>query len=122
MANKEPFEQYLSAAPTQIFLNNGLITANANPYIENVRILTNRIKEFNATFIRDKSGLRLANILQLIIKMENFAPLEGRGWQPLPNCLSKKEAIINITNNDDRCFGYAFLYFQERANLSEKNC
>ena len=122
MANKEPFEQYLSAAPTRIFYNDGPVTATANPYIGNLRILTDRIKEFNAKLIRDKSGLRLAGVLQFILKMVKYASLEGRGWQPLPDFLSKKQAIINIQNNDQRCFGYALLYFLERANLPENNC
>ena len=30
------------------------------------------------------------------------------------------EAIINIQHNDERCFGYALLYFLERENLPEK--
>ena len=38
-----------------------------------------------------------------------YAPLEGRRWQP--EFLSKKKAIINIHNNDERCFGYALVYF-----------
>ena len=80
------------------------------------------IKKFNAKFIRDKSGLRLAGVPQFILKMVKYAPLEGRGCQPLPEFLLKKEAIINIQNNKGRCFGYALLYFLERANLPEKNC
>ena len=54
--------------------------------------------------------------------MVKYAPLEGRGLQPLPEFLLKKKVIINIENNDERCFGYALLYFIERANLPEKNC
>ena len=53
--------------------------------------------------------------------MVKYAPLEGRGWQPLPKFLAKKEAIINIQNNDERCFGYALLYFLERVNFLERN-
>ena len=53
--------------------------------------------------------------------MVKYAPLEGRGWQPLPEFLAKKNAIINIRNNDERCFGYSILYFHDRANLSERN-
>ena len=34
----------------------------------------------------------------------------------------KTKAIINIKNDDVRCFKYALLYFFERANLSEKHC
>ena len=51
-----------------------------------------------------------------------YAPLEGRGWQPLPDFLSKKKTIINIHNDDERCFGYALLYFLERANLPVQHC
>ena len=122
MAKTQPFEQYLSSAPTRIFRNDGLIIATANPYIDNLRILTDRIKEFNAKFIRDKSGLRLAAILQYILKMVKYAPLEGRRWQPLPQFMEKKQAIINIQNDDERCFGYALLYFLEREQPPEINC
>ena len=56
-ANKQPFEQYLSAAATRIFRRDGTISAFANPYIDSLQILTDRIREFNAKFIRDKSSL-----------------------------------------------------------------
>ena len=121
-ANKEPFEQYLSATPTCIFRTDGPVTAIVNPYIEHLRILTDRIREFNAKCIRDKLYLRLAGVQQFILKMVKYAPLEKRGWQPLPKFLSKKEAIINIQNNDERCFGYALHYFLKCANLPKKNC
>ena len=90
----------MSSAPTRIFRRDGTIYAFANPYIDSLQILTDRIREFNAKFIRDKSGLRLASVLQFILKMVKYAPLEGRVWQPLPEFLSKKKAIINIHNND----------------------
>ena len=105
-----------------MFRLDGTISALGNQYIEYLRILTDRIREFNAKFIRDKSGLRLATLLQFILKMVRYAPLEGRGWQPLPEFVSKKKVIINIKNDDERCFCYALLYFLERANLLEKHC
>ena len=121
VANKEQFVQYLSAAPTLIVQRDETISAFTNSYIDSLRILTNRIRKFNAKFIRDKSGLRLAGILQFVLKMVKYAPIEGRGWQPLPEFLAKKEVIINIQNNDERCFGYALLYFREQVNLPNKN-
>ena len=48
MANKQPFEKYLSDAPTVIYKRDGPVTATENPYIDFQRILTHRIKEFNA--------------------------------------------------------------------------
>ena len=90
MPNKETFDKYLSAAPTRIFRDDEPVTATANPYIDSLRVLTDRIKEFNAKFIRDKCGLRLAGVLQFILKMVKYAPLEGREWQPLPEFLTKR--------------------------------
>ena len=54
--------------------------------------------------------------------MIKYAPFEGRGWQPYPEFLSKKEAVINIRTSDQRCFGYALLYFHEREQLPERHC
>ena len=61
LANKLPFEQYLRAASTRVFHRDGTISAFANPYIDSLRIFTDRIREFNAKFIRNKSGLRLVS-------------------------------------------------------------
>ena len=122
LANKQPFEQNLSAAPTRMFNRNGTISLFGNPYIDSIRILTDRIKMFNAKFIREKSGLRLARVFRFTLKIVKYAPLEGRGWQPLPEFISKKKAILNIQNNDERCFGYALLYLLEREPLPERYC
>ena len=54
--------------------------------------------------------------------MVKNAPLQGRGWQPFPQFIEKKNVIINIINFDERCFGYALLCFLERENLPENNC
>ena len=96
LTNNIPFEEYLSAAPTRIFRRDGTISAFANLYIDFLRILTDRIRECNAKFIRDKSGLRLVRVLQFTLKITKYAFLDGRGWQPLPEFLTKKQAIINI--------------------------
>ena len=122
LGNKQPFEQYLSAAPTRMFWRDETVSAVANPYIGSLQILTDRIREFNAKFILDKSGLRLARVLQFILKIVKYAPLEGHGWQPLPDFLSMNKTIINIQNDYQRCFGYALLYFLEQANLPEQHC
>ena len=114
IANKQFFEQYLNAAPTRILRRDETVSAFGNPYIDLLRILTDKIREFNAKFIHDKSDLRLARVLQFTLKIKKYAPLEGGGWQPLSKFLEKKKAIINIHNDDERCFGYAVLYFLDR--------
>ena len=111
LANKQPFEQYLSAAPTRMFKHDGAISALGNPYIDSHRILTHRINEFNVKLICDKSGLRLARVLTFTLKIVKYASLERHGLQPLSEFLFKKTTIINIQNNDKLCFDYALLYF-----------
>ena len=46
--------------------------------------------------------------------MVKYAPLERRGWHPLPEFLSNKKAVINIKNDVERCVNYALLYFRDR--------
>ena len=66
LTNKQRFEQYLSAAPTSMFKRDGTVSSFVNPYIDCLQILKDRIKEFNAKFIRDMSGLRLARVPQFV--------------------------------------------------------
>ena len=122
MANKQPFKHYLSAAPTRMFKRDWTVSAFANPYYDSLQITTDRIREFNSKFIRDKSGLRLAWVLQFTVKMVKYTPFEGRRWKPLPEFLSKKKAILNIQNEDERCFKYALLAFLERERPPDTNC
>ena len=57
MANNQPFKQYLSAVRTRMCRGDGTIPAISKPYIDYLQILTDRIREFSAKFIRDKFGL-----------------------------------------------------------------
>ena len=57
LANTQPFERYLSAAPTRMFRRDETISTFGSLYIYSLRILTDRIRKFNAKFIRDKSCL-----------------------------------------------------------------
>ena len=105
LANKHPFKQYLSAVPIRMFRRDKTTSSFGNPYIDSLRILTDRIREFNTKFIRDKSGIRLDRVLQFTLKIGKYAPLEGREWQRLPKFVTKKKTIINIQNDDELCFG-----------------
>ena len=122
LANKQPCEQYLRAAPTRMFMRDGTISSFAKPYIDCLQIQTDRIREFNAKLIRDQSGLPLARVLQFTLIMVKYAFLETRGWQFLQEFLSNKKAILNIKNNDERCFVYALRYFLESEGLPKRQC
>ena len=105
------FEFYLSCAPTRFFHRDPTDDGDGAPYAEPLRELGMRIKRLNAQFIRELSGLVLAGILQLVIRGVRYIPLAGRCFRELPPYLKNKKAIINIQNNDERCFGYSLLYF-----------
>ena len=81
------------------------------PYAEPLRELFERIKKLNSTFIRKQSGVVLAGILQLVIRGVRYIPLSGRCHREVPPYLKANKPIINIQNTDDRCFGYAILWF-----------
>ena len=38
-----------------------------------------------------------------------FNPLRASSYLKLPSSISRKNAIINVENNDERCFGYAIM-------------
>ena len=65
----------------------------------------------HTTFMRESSGLRLESIRMgdiQITRVEHMAYV-GRAYTELPKFLLQKKAIINVHNNDNRCFGYALL-------------
>ena len=105
------FDQYLSAPATRVFRREGIVNLWESPYADDLRLLTERIKIHNAKFIRDKSGLVLAEIKNLYFRACRYDPLRGSSWKPLPGFLQRKHCIVNIQNKDNRCFGYALLYF-----------
>ena len=122
---RHEFYQFLSATDTRYFRRDGQINGFSNPYSDVIRILTDRIKQHNAKFIRDKSGLRLSQILQLILKAAKYSPVAARCHTELPRFLKAKKALVNIENQDNWCFGYSMLYFLERPadtrNLKQSN-
>ena len=76
------------------------------------------IRSSIAKFIREKSGIILAEIYSITFKISQFNPLHKSGYQMLPKSLAKKYAIINVKNNDERCFGDSILaaHFPDNPN------
>ena len=76
-------------------------------YKDQMQKFANSLQQSNAKFIRDKSGLILAEIYSYNLNIIRYNPVAGAGWIKLPKFLIKKQAIINIKNQDNKCFGYA---------------
>ena len=72
-------------------------------------IMTERILEKMATYQSGGSGWRLYSIIELELHTTRYNPLRGETWIPLPKELANKKAIINIKNEDNKCFLWCVL-------------
>ena len=107
--NAKSVEAYLTAS-FGIFKQNQQTndrTRTQNDWL--MQSLAAGICNLNAKFIRQKSGLVFAEIYSITLKISQFNPLQETGYQELPKFLAKKKAIVNIRNNDERCFDYSVL-------------
>ena len=71
--------------------------------------MVERIIEKMATFQSMGSGWRLRSIIQLDLHTVRYNPLRGETYIPLPKELKVKTAIINMKNDDNRCFLWCVL-------------
>jgi len=53
------------------------------------------------------SGWVMDEILEAIINVARYSPLNGGSYMPLPEKLKNKKAIINIQNRDNQCLRWA---------------
>ena len=83
------------------------MSAEGPAYKNQMEKFANGLQQSNVKFIRDKSGLILAEIYSFNLNIIRYNPVAGAGWIKLPKFLINKKAIINIKNSDNRCFGYA---------------
>ena len=79
--------------------------------------MVGKILRPNAHFVRQSSGLVLADVLSVRFKVCEFLPLVGLAHKELPTFLAKKKSILNVQNTDNRCFGYAMA--SARANIDD---
>ena len=57
------------------------------------------------------SGWKIASIDEVSLNISEFTPLKGSSYSELPDYIKDKKAILNIYNEDDRCFLYSILAF-----------
>ena len=60
-------------------------------------------------FERDGSGWSIDRILKLEVNSIEYIPLEGSSYIQLPAKIRKKKAVLNIQNNDQKCFIWSIL-------------
>ena len=81
--------------------------------------MTEKIIEKMATLQQASgSGWRLHSIIKFELHTVRYNPLRGETWVPLPKELANKKAIINMKNEDNKCFLWCVL---RALNPCEKN-
>ena len=71
--------------------------------------MADRVLEAMATFQRDGSNWTFKSIICLEIHTVVYEPLKGNSYIPLPPKLAQKKAIINMQNEDNKCFTWSVL-------------
>ena len=71
--------------------------------------MLDRVLETLATFQRNGSNWTFKSIICLEIHTVAYEPLKGNSYILLPPKLAQKKAIINMKNEDDKCFTWSVL-------------
>ena len=67
------------------------------------------------------SGWYFKEVIRLEIHIVKYKPMRGSSFIPLPDFIKKKNAIINIKNEDDKCFLWSVLrYFHPKEIHGER--
>ena len=78
------------------------------------RILTSdisRIRNDLDKYQQNGSGWYFKEIVGLEIHTAEYKPMNGSSYIPLPEWISKKRAIVNIQNRDEKCFLWCVLRY-----------
>ena len=72
-----------------------------------IRIIIEKINIYQM----NGSGWYFKEVLHLEIHTADYYPMRGSCYIPLPDWIMRKKAIVNIRNNDDKCFLWCVLRY-----------
>ena len=70
-----------------------------------------KIIEDLEAFQKNGSGWCFKEVVNLEIHTNEYEPMKGSSFIPLPDWISNKKAIINIQNKDEKCFLWCILRY-----------
>lgn len=92
-------------------------TTNLNQWLDReIENLQTRFEEAEL----EGSNWVLEKIVDLELQLNRFVPLSASSYLPLPKPIANKHAIININNDDNRCFFYSVMCKFLPETLSHK--
>ena len=75
--------------------------------VQVIRTILDKIRIYQ----HNGSGWYFKEVVHFEIHTVNFNPMRGSSYIPLPDWISRKKAIINIRNTDDKCFLWCVLRY-----------
>ena len=88
--------------------NTNLVSTNVNNIISESK---SKILEGISTYQNNGSDWYFKEIYQLEIHTNEFKPMRGSSYIPLPDWIMRKKAIVSIRNKDDKCFLWSVLRY-----------
>ena len=84
---------------------------------EALSIMKEKMLKSFSEYQKRGSGWRLRRVDLFEIRIGEFRPLREKGHEPLPESIKRKEAIIDMKNNDDECFKWAVIRALNPINI-----
>ena len=97
-----------------------MLACNSSNFTSLLNNMFSKILEEESEYIAKGSGWSLVSIDGLQLRINDVNPLRGSSYIDLPTYIKNKKAVINVQNNDNKCFMYAILTkFDNRMNKSK---
>ena len=106
---------------TFYFQGSTRLLLRASQIPEMLQSSTEKIVQSFDEFLRHGSGWILESIDYLRLYTAEYAPMQGKSYIPTPEKIKGKRAIVNIQNEDDRCFEYAIIASQHYQEVDQTN-
>ena len=104
---------------TFYFQGSTRLLLRASQIPEMLQASTQKIVQSFDEFLRHGSGWILESIDYLRLYTAEYAPMQGKSYIPTPDSIKCKQAIVNIHNEDDRCFEYAIIASQHYDEIDD---
>ena len=78
---------------------------------EVLELIAQELRMRSANFLRNGSPFVLDSVESAVLHIARYSPIRGGTYQELPKFLVRKKCIVNVKNDDNRCFGFSLLAF-----------
>ena len=72
-------------------------------------------------FIKDGSGWVLESIDYIMLYTAVYEPIRGKSFIPTPTSIMRKKCVVNIQNDDEKCFEYSIIASQHYSEIDTTN-